>query len=85
MFIYRIFHWPVGLHIRNVSTGGASALYHHMHMKKTKLFAYSILVTGSEIRSCEQQISLFHHHQSSRPITTSQQAFDKTLRSPPFL
>lgn len=43
--------------------------------------AYSILVTGSEIRSCEQ-ISLFHHHQSCRSITTTQQAFDETLRSP---
>lgn len=49
-----------------------------VHTKQ--VFAYSILVTGSEIRSCER-ISLFHHHQSRRPIS-SQQAFDKTLRSP---
>lgn len=50
-------------------------------MRTKQAFASSILVSGSEIRSCEQ-ISLFHHHHSSRPITTSQQAFDKTLRSP---
>lgn len=52
-------------------------------MLTNQLFAYSIPVTGSEMRSCEQ-ISLFHHHQSSGPITMSQQAFGKTLKSPFF-
>lgn len=52
-------------------------------MLTNQVSAYSIPVTGSEMRSCEQ-ISLFHHHQSSGPITMSQQAFGKTLRSPFF-
>lgn len=52
-------------------------------MLTNQVFAYSIPVTGSEMRSCEQ-ISLFHHHQSSGPITISQQAFGKTLKSPFF-